>query len=235
MKAAYISIIRALRALLAAIGVLGYLERRRDRRLFLWARSLFAIYDFKDLVSLDIPWWNLDAKDRVAAFLETRDNAKVFEYGSGSSTVWLAKRAGHITSVEHDPLWFSYLKDYGALPANVSLLNVPTDTDEERDESCRSGRRGDEDKCFGNYVHAITKQGKLFDLIVIDGRARVACLRLAKDYLAEGGIILFDNAGRKRYQTALSSSGFEIEEYSGLTACLPYPDQTYLLKRVPAE
>jgi len=42
-------------------------------------------------------------------------------------------------------------------------------------------------------------------------------------------MILFDNSQRARYRTAIAASGLKAQMYRGLTACLPYPDETTLL------
>ena len=89
MKSAYVSGVRAFRRGLAAIGVLGLLDRWAARsRTGLWLRSLLSIYDLEDLLRHDVPWWTFDASDRVAGFLAERPGARVFEWGSGASTVW---------------------------------------------------------------------------------------------------------------------------------------------------
>ena len=70
----------------------------------------------------------------------------------------------------------------------------------------------------------------LYDLIIIDGRARVACLERAVRFLAEGGLIVFDNSGRKRYQAALRRQELRIERCRGRTPALPYPSETTLIE-----
>lgn len=47
------------------------------------------------------------------------------------------------------------------------------------------------------------KEG-VFDLIDIDGRARVACLKYAIRYMASGGMTVFDNSGRNEYRRSIN-------------------------------
>jgi hypothetical protein len=51
-----------------------------------------------------IPWYTYPTTE----FLSHLDlsSFKVFEYGSGNSTLWWAGRSKQITSVEHDELWY---------------------------------------------------------------------------------------------------------------------------------
>ena len=67
-------------------------------------------------------------------------------------------------------------------------------------------------------------------MIVIDGRAREACLSAALSALAPGGIIVYDNAGRARYRPGISASGLAVRDLRGLTPALPYPEHTALLQ-----
>ncbi len=84
---------------------------------------------------------------------------------------------------------------------------------------------------FSAYVGAIDEVGGEFDLIVIDGRAREACLVAALPHVAAGGLIVFDNTHRKRYQEAIETSGVPEQVLRGLTPTLPYPDRTSLLRK----
>lgn len=216
------------------MGLLARLERRRKSRTALWLRSLFAIYDIDDLSGLDLPWWTFDAIGKVDRFLKDRPNARVFEYGSGASTIWLARRAAKVTSVEHDAAWYPEVeRRIAAFPhARVRLVAPdPTPSADPRYASDKPAWRG---RTFHDYVHAIDAEPGQFDLIVIDGRARTACLDHARSRLAPGGLIVFDNSHRAPYRRAIAASGMRWERTRGLAACLPYPDETTLM-RAPAD
>ncbi len=102
------------------------------------------------------------------AFLERNltPTDRVFEWGSGGSTLWLAKRVRGVTSVEHAQDYAaSVLKD---APGNVSLLFHPP------------GRPyvGPDDGTFEQFRDYVTcYTGRGVDVAVLDGRARVACAR----------------------------------------------------------
>ena len=84
-------------------------------------------------------------------------------------------------------------------------------------------------------MNAIDEIPGLFDLIVIDGRAREACLDAALSRLSPGGIILFDNTNRRRYRSALARHRGVISVSSdrGLTPILMWPSRTSIVRRVP--
>lgn len=228
-KSTYAGLAHALGGAAEASGFTGWLERRPHSRTARWARSLFAIYDIDAMTRLDLPWWSFDAIDKVAAHLAARPGARVFEYGSGASTIWLGKRAGEVISVEHDAGWYPVVANHVAAMPNVRLRLVPPDPHRNPDPAYGSEKPGWTDKSFRDYVHAIDAESGSFDVIVVDGRARPACLAQARSRLSPGGVIVFDNSRRPHYQAAIRRSGMKVETCEGLTACLPYPDPTTLL------
>ncbi len=229
----YVRGVRALRSGLARAGLLAPLDHWASRSRFgVWSRSLLAIHDLRDFAALDLPWWTFAATDRVARFLAERPGARVFEWGAGASTLWLARRAGSVTSVDHDPAWGEQLAPL--LPANARLRVVPAVPVPDLAPAVRSGRAGQSGIDFSDYVAAIESLDGDFDLLVVDGRCRELCLVRALDRLAPGGLILFDNLERVRYRRAIAALGarLKVEWTFGPTPCLPYPTITVLL-RVP--
>lgn len=109
---------------------------------------------------------------------------RIFEWGSGGSTIWFAERAEIVHTVEHQPEWASALRALN-LP-NVVVHEVPAIYPD-----------------FVEYAAAIDHLGQ-FDLILIDGAdgydlgyvgSRDACAKRAIDHLVPGGAIILDNAG----------------------------------------
>ena len=105
-------------------------------------------------------------------FLNSLDftEKKIFEYGTGSSTLYWASRAEQVVSVELDEKWYSSLLQ--KIPNNVQLIHEPNG---------------------GKYPGIIQEKGK-FDVIVIDGAERYQSAVAASEYLAPGGMIILDNS-----------------------------------------
>lgn len=220
--------------LLEQTGAMNVIKKRqKESRAFHWMHSLSAIHDMEKLVALDVPWWSYKSIDAVGEILDRTQNARVFEYGSGASTVWLARRAGSVTSVEHHSGWHSRVCQHldtisGLTPVDLHL--VEPDATQVDDAIYASRKAGEVGQTFENYAKAIEGFGDAaFDVIVIDGRARQACLKHAVSALAPNGVIVFDNSHRKRYRTAIENCGLEARCLRGLTPSLPYPDETTLL------
>jgi predicted O-methyltransferase YrrM len=230
LREAYVAGWRTARRAADRTGLLARLDRA-DNRAAQHARTLFAIHDVEDLSRLDLPWWTYPAIAEVDAALTARaGGARVFEYGSGASSVWLGRRAAEVHSVEHSRDFVDFLAPALAEVPNVHLRHVEAP---QRGEQARvpSQRHGHEGLDFADYVASIDEVGGSFDLIVIDGRARSACLRQAIPHLADDGLIVFDNSNRVRYSEAIVTSGLRATRYRGLAPCLPYQSETTVLRR----
>lgn len=227
-KRGYVQVMRVLARPVRWTGLMGLLEQRRGLTAR-WARSLFAIHDIDDMIRLDLPWWTFSAIAAVEAHLALRPGAKVFEYGSGASTIWLARRAGSVTSVEHDPGWYAHVGSYVADHDHVRLLHRPPAPAGPGGTAFGSSKGRGRGMDFESYVTEIAEHQGPFDVIVIDGRAREACLQAALPHLAAGGMIVYDNAGRARYRAGIEAAGLELHDLRGLTPALPYPEHTALL------
>jgi Methyltransferase domain len=229
IRHAYVAAIRGTVSVLERTGADKWLSSRQSPMArHVW--SLSAIYDIERMVSLDLPWWTYQAAEEVDRFLSSKvGGARVFEFGSGASTLWLAKRAREVHSVEHDEGFVGLVRNMLGSRDNVDLRGV-VPTELLPTSTAVSERAGHEHLDFEDYVSVIDDVGGLFDLIVIDGRARSACLERAIPHLVAGGVIVFDNAGRNRYRAAIDASGLVVEMKAGWAPSLPYREATALLR-----
>lgn len=120
-----------------------------------------------------IPWLTYPA----IHFLNQLDlkNKRIFEYGSGNSTLYWTARAKYVESVENNYDWYTKIKAKTQENKNLLLSYL-------------------EDKRL--YVSSISRSKKLFDLIIIDGRYRFDCAKEAASKVKESGIIIVDNSER---------------------------------------
>lgn len=116
-----------------------------------------------------LPWYTYPAIEYLCN-LDFGDKA-VFEFGSGNSSAFWAKRARRVVSVEHDRAWHEQVSRRLA-PNQVLHL--------------REGRDA--------YLGALAETGESFDVIVIDGNHRSECARRVRERLAAGGMVVLDNA-----------------------------------------
>jgi predicted O-methyltransferase YrrM len=225
---AYVAVWRAARVPARRSGLLDALTRSPSpaaRHL----RSMFAIHDVADMASLDLAWWSYDAIAEVEHHLDAlTGRARVFEYGSGASTMWLGRRAGEVHSVEHDKGFYAFLAPQLDSLSHVHLRLVePQPSLQPRTPSRRRGHEGLD---FTDYVASIDDVPGAFDLVVVDGRARVASARRALPRLAPDGLLVLDNANRDEYAAIVRDPALEVRMLRGTTPCLPYPTTTALVR-----
>ena len=228
-KAWYAASAHGVGTALTAAHLLGTEPPPRNRRTRHWLFSLTKVHDSVAMVDLDVPWWTYRAIDEVERWLAERPRpARVFEYGSGASTVWLARRAASVCSVEHHEEFAALMLGALASIDNATLIVRPPTA--ARNPAVPSAKEGYAGLDFASYVDAIDETDDPFDLIVVDGRARERCLDRALRRLAKDGLVVFDNSRRRRYRSAIEAAPVIERELAGLTPTLPYPDQTSLLR-----
>jgi len=152
-------------------------------------------------------------------YLESKLNTKstiYFEFGSGASTLFFAKRVKSLISVEHNREWFQRVSSVvGQLKnANTQLfLKEP----ELNNGVLQNSDFGDpllflsadsnylEKYNFHQYASKINEYpDQYFDFILVDGRARPSCLDFAISKLKINGFLILDNSDRKYYTSHLS-------------------------------
>jgi hypothetical protein len=230
IKRGYAAAAQGAGRLLAQLGLLDENPPPREHRLRHWAYSLTRAHDSLGIAELDVPWWTYRAIDEVERWLARQEGAvRAFEWGSGASTIWLARRVASVRSVEHHAGFGTMIQAELAAWPNATLDIVePVPSAAPLIASAKEGHGGLD---FSEYVRHIDVVGGTFRLIVVDGRARQACLAAALDHLEPGGIIVFDNTMRRRYRRAIESAAIVERRFRGLTPTLPYPDQTSILTR----
>lgn len=153
-----------------------------------------------------LPWVTYSFIDFIKGRITKSQH--IFEYGSGSSTIFYAERAGKVTSVEHDKGWFDKVK--GTSPANAEMIFCELHRD-------------------GEYARKATLLDKKFNIIIVDGRDRVNCCKYSLDALSTDGVIILDDSERKVYQPArelLQENGFKEISFSGISPGLFYEKAT---------
>jgi hypothetical protein len=146
----------------------------------------------------DRPWITFEAKKKLDRILNS--NMFVFEYGAGCSTLYFSRRVKTIYSVENNKEWFESLKIYmknRIYNVNIHLVEgVPTN---EINTIYSSLSPDYKNINFEDYVKVIDAFPDMFDIILVDGRARAECIKHAVAKLKKGGYLIVDNSERKEY------------------------------------
>lgn len=148
-----------------------------------------------------LPWYSYPAIEFIEDKLKS--DFRVFEYGSGQSTLWYADRVAQVISVEHNPNYFLEIKS--SMPENVIFSLV---------------ENGEE------YAGEINKYSDgYFDVIAINGINRVRCTELCYRKLRANGLIIFDNSDRAENDLALEflqAKNFKRLDFYGLVPTQKY-------------
>lgn len=163
-----------------------------------WFRS-FDSGESVNKLGKPIPWFTYPAID----FLKERlnKNMAVFEYGSGSSTLFFADRVKEIISLETDKSWFEKVKS--KLPPNASIILF------------------DENNPGISYSNIIDSLNKKFDIIIVDAIKRNDALIKAAEFLSPAGIIILDNSDVIDYKPGIEfllKKSFKKLDFWGIQA-----------------
>ncbi len=160
-----------------------------------WKKSVKAGLPL-DQQGVALPWFTFGA----IYFLDKRLQAhfRVFEYGSGNSTLWFSHRVQRVLSVEHDPLWYAKMQDTFSMHPAISCLHRTLPDD---------------------YPAEIRNYRSEFEVIVLDGRERVRCCMNALEALTQNGVVIWDNSDRPEYRVGydyLLANGFKRIDFYGM-------------------
>jgi hypothetical protein len=201
---------------LAAIAVSG-----QRRHTLSWARSLAPGY----LLDTPSPWITFDAIEAIGRRL--RAGMRVFEYGSGGSTLYWLRCGAELVSVEHDAAWFELVRSRLPRAARIDYRLVeadppapaPAPLDPADPAAYGSAHDAFQGRTFRRYASQIDAFPEgAFDLVLVDGRARPSCLRHAAPKVRRGGLLVLDNADRDYYlaRTGPDLAGFIREVHTGV-------------------
>lgn len=128
-----------------------------------------------------IPWYTYPAIEYLSQ-LDLSDKT-VFEYGCGNSSLYWARIAKSVCSVESHKLWYAHFKEIA--PANLTI-------------NLREGHT--------EYTQSIKNSGEKYDIIIIDGTFRDECAEQALSSLRSDGLIIFDNSDRAAFKSNYSAA-----------------------------
>lgn len=160
------------------------------------------------------PWISYRATSELNVILHPE--WRVLEFGAGMSTLWLAKRALFVLSIESNRDWYQWvcmqLKSRAITNVEVRLRQDPD-----------------------SYAAAVHPQDGLFELVLIDGDWRARCVEPSLRAMSSEGLLYIDNidaGGRDAAQQLLSAApGVEVRYYTDLAPGVGAPT-TGMLARI---
>lgn len=153
-----------------------------------------------------IPWVTYSFIDFISKRI--KNSHTIFEFGSGNSTLYYAKRAKKVVSVEHDKAWFEKIST--SSPSNAEMIFCELESN-------------------GDYSRMPSSLPGKFDIIIVDGRDRVNCCYNSLSALSNGGVVVLDDSEREKYNAArvfFEKEGFKEISFSGISPGLFYKKAT---------
>lgn len=121
-----------------------------------------------------LPWISYRAIKEIECLIQK--DWKAIEFGSGMSTLWIARRCGFLHSVEDNEQW------YKKVTAILSQLSIGNTRYELRSKDV--------------YSDLTEYNDHYFDFALIDGMNRADCVRTAVKKIKHGGWIYLDNSDK---------------------------------------
>lgn len=188
-----------------------------------------------------VPWLTFRAIDWLDGWL--KPDMRVFEYGSGDSSLFFARRVAKVDSVEHDHAFGHKMEEVIRTRgvANLTLHVIPPEFDGQTlpysGTTFRSLSRDFTQHSFERYVRTIEAfEDSAFDVILVDGRARASCIVTSEPKLKPTGCLLLDNAERPEYghlRAWLSRKGYSQTTFRSLGPRNTYVWETVAFSRSP--
>ncbi len=149
-----------------------------------------------DATNQPIPWVTYSFIHFISQRLQP--DFSVFEFGSGNSTMYYGARVRKVTAIEHETGWHAQISKQ--VPANVKVELVALDTN-------------------GNYAGFASRTGEKYDVIIVDGRDRVNCVKRSVEALSARGVMVLDDAEREEYKAGIDfmlQKGFRQLDFWGI-------------------
>lgn len=180
---------------------------RHPGDLIVWLRSM---RHRRDPLSMALPWLTFDAIRVIDKHLVP--GTRLFEYGSGHSTLYWAQRGIRVHSMEDHADWFEIARCKLSELPNAKVSFAP-------DEK--------------GYVRGIDAVDGDFDVVLVDGAFRMACIDAAVSRVRPGGLLVVDNTDWHWFTKVDGHFPAEWRKrvFKGCAPFIGYPSQTTIWQK----
>jgi hypothetical protein len=129
----------------------------------------------RQLIHKNLPWLTYDCIKFLDSYLRTSDNG--LEWGSGRSTIWLAKRTKSLISIETNNKWYQRVNSE-RLKENLTNVSIRLTVSEP----------------YTLYLSQCQDiPDSSLDFVLVDGEHRHLVAQACTTKLKEGGLLIIDN------------------------------------------
>ena len=168
-------------------------------------------------------WMHPIEFSQIEAVLQTLAPVRMVEWGSGgSSRAWLDMLPSLelLWSVEHNVEWAEKVRNDIEDPRFHLVHEAPIGTEEpefipRNSESGHIHREWcllleQDASIMARYIESPTNANVTFDVALVDGRARIHCLRKAFELVRPGGMVILHDAQREEYHATVHDLGTPV-------------------------
>jgi hypothetical protein len=176
---------------------------------------------------LELPWLSYGAIDFLKNYL--RPSHRVFEYGSGGSTFFLARRTAQVLSMENHPEWHRVVT---TLLAQRHVTNAAVELHPLADDALATFERSP----FSQRIRQ-----RAWDVVVVDcycghgaaryGLLRPAALQAAFEQTAVGGLVVLDDSWMFQ-ELLVARPGWRVTDFRGCGPCRYGVTSTAIFERL---
>ena len=159
---------------------------------------------------------SIPSVDYLISLSKENNYLTLFEFGSGSSTLFFESNFQNVTSIENSKIWANKL--LSKVSDKTNLVFVEYSNKVQNDEK---------------YSKSINQFGT-FDVIIIDGRDRVKCIKNSINHISSQGLIVLDNSLRRRYKEGIKfliQEGYKETHVYGWSTYFPLPTRTTFFQK----
>jgi predicted O-methyltransferase YrrM len=145
----------------------------------------------------------------ASVFALANGPVEVLEWGSGNSTLYFSARlpAGSLwDALENNPDWArevsARIREFGR--QDIRLHHIPNSG------PFQDGVDDGDLTSFREYVLFPASLNRRFDFILVDGRARVECMRQGWGMLKPGGLMILHDAERQEYNSGIPRDAHQL-------------------------
>jgi 16S rRNA G966 N2-methylase RsmD len=159
-----------------------------------------------------VPWLAFPAVEYLEPFISGK---RIFEFGSGMSTLWFARTCRQVISAESDSKWYEIIRHRSREMPNVQVIHAASKQD---------------------YLGSLSAAGGKFDLILIDGLYRDECLDRVMPHLQPGSLLVVDDTDAIPELAVKLRQMFHdrgITAFRGWVSGNLHPHETTIVRDVP--
>ena len=172
-----------------------------------WQKSFLESFS-QDDHGFALPWMTYPFIKFIAEKLQPSHN--IFEFGSGSSTLFFAPRVQKVVALESNKKWreIMQIKQQNLGYKNIEIVLMEDALQNQEYEKFASRQKKSSE----------ISQEK-FDFIIIDSLKRFACAQNSITALKPGGAIILDDSERPHYKKIFNffaDLGFQKQDFFGI-------------------